>query len=335
MGLGAKLQARLMAGQASVTVRVPATSANLGPAFDSVGLALALYDEVEARFEPGAPAGAPALPWSGRDDVVVTAFGQGAGSVPTDGTNLVARTIREGLAAFDESGKLATRGLRVTCRNELPHGRGLGSSAAAIVAGLLAAAHLAGVAEEVSSEGLLAMAARIEGHPDNVAAAVHGGATISWWVRGPADVGMVGRAARFEVAAQVVPVLMVPEVSAGTASARAALPAMVPHADAAFNAARSALLVHALSNDPKLLFEATDDRLHQQQRRDVYPESLGLVEQLRKRGIPAAISGAGPSVIAFAIDGSGADTVARIRELVGPAPRVAALPISSVGAHAR
>jgi homoserine kinase len=324
MGLAAKLQAKLLAGQASVTVRVPATSANLGPAFDSLGMALSLYDEVEARFEP----------W-GRDDVTVQAFGQGAGSVPTDGTNLVARTIREGLAALDPSGKLAARGLRVTCRNELPHGRGLGSSAAAIVAGLLAATHLAGMADEVTSEALLAMAARLEGHPDNVAAAVFGGATISWLVAGPGDVGSVARAARFEVDPRVVPVLMIPEVTAGTERARAALPALVPHADAAFNAGRSALLVHALSTDPKLLFEATDDRLHQQQRHGVYPESLELVQQLRRRGIPAAISGAGPSVIAFAIDGSGVDTVARMRDLSGPGSQVVALSVSAVGAHAR
>lgn len=327
MNLAAALRARRLAGQASVTVRVPATSANLGPAFDCMGLALSLYDEVEARFEPRFDLGL------GRDNVVVQAFGQGADSVPTDGTNLVARTIREGLSAFDESGKLAGRALRVTCRNELPHGRGLGSSAAAIVAGLLAAAHLAGVEQEVTPAALLAMASHIEGHPDNVAAAVLGGATISWLAHGPSDVGPVGRATRFEVLPDIVPVLMIPETTAGTEKARAALPATVTHRDAAFNAARSALLVHALSSQPSLLLEATDDRLHQQQRHEVYPQSLELVASLRDRGVPAAISGAGPSVIAFATDGSGADVVERVRGLVGPAPRVRAFSVSAVGAH--
>lgn len=307
------------AGEA-VHVRVPATSANLGPAFDSVGLALSRYDEVLAQL-------------TGDSQLQVQVYGQGAASVPRDESNLVVRTIREGLAAFDESGELAGRGLRVACRNQVPHGRGMGSSAAAIVGGLLVAAHLAQVADQVGPDALLAMANHIEGHPDNVAAAVLGGATISWGVAGPSDVGVVGRGVRFAVRPEVVPVLVIPEQTAGTSKARAALPTSVPHADAAFNCARSALLVHALGSDPSLLLEATDDRLHQRQRASVYPESLQLVDSLRARGIPAAISGAGPSVIAFAVDGSGTELSARIAGWVGRRANVVALPVSSLGAH--
>lgn len=303
-----------------MTVRVPATSANLGPAFDSVGLALCRYDEVTAQFSPDG-------------QVHVEVLGQGAAEVPRDGSNLVVRTIREGLAAFDETGEMAGRGLRVTCRNGVPHGRGMGSSAAAIVSGLLVAAHLAQVGDQVTPDALLAMANHIEGHPDNVAAAVLGGATIAWTAAGPDEIGAVGRGVRLSVCEHVVPVLVIPEQSAGTKRARAALPASVPHADAAFNCARSALLVHALVADPSLLLEATQDRLHQQQRASVYPESLALVAALRARRIPAAISGAGPSVIAFATDGSGVELATNISGIVGERANVAALPISSRGAH--
>lgn len=319
--LVATMRRRRREGQLPVVVRVPATSANLGPGFDSLGIALSLFDEVEARFVT-------------RPGVVVQAFGEGAETVPADETNLVARTIREGLMAFDDTGELANRGLAVTCRNELPHGRGLGSSAAAIVAGLLAAANLAGVESEVTPAALIAMASHIEGHADNVAAAVLGGATISWLAAGPDDLGPVGCATRFEVSPEIVPVLVIPTVQTGTAKARAALPTQVPHVDAAYNAARSALLVHALRGDPRLLLEATSDRLHQEQRCGLYPDSLDLVHRLRERGIPAAISGAGPSVVAFAADGSGAELADLIADWVGGLAAVRALPITPVGAHA-
>ena len=302
-----------------VAVEVPATSANLGPGFDSLGLALSLADRIEARFTEGT-------------DVTVEVTGEGAGRIPTDGTNLVARIVRTGLATFDDSGELARRGLALRCTNAVPQSRGMGSSAAAIVGGLAVAAHLAGVAEEVSAAELLALATRLEGHPDNVAPAVLGSATIAWMQSG--ELGPVGRAVRIEVDPSIVPVLVIPTMQASTSQARGVLPAEVPHVDACFNVARSALLVHALSAEPRLLLEATDDRLHQQQRRAVYPASLDLVGALRERGIPAAISGAGPSVIAFAV-GDGAALADRITSLVGPGAGVRALAVSPDGVRAR
>jgi homoserine kinase len=302
--------------QGTVAIEVPATSANLGPGFDCLGLALALFDRIEARFTDA-------------DEVRVQVQGEGAGRVATDSSNLVARIVRTGLVAFDESGELAARGLELRCTNRVPHSRGLGSSAAAIVGGLAVATHLAGVAGSVSESELIALATRLEGHPDNVAPGVLGGATIAWMQA--SEVGPVGRAARLAVDPQIVPALVIPPAEASTAKARGALPATVPHADAAFNAARSALLVHALSSDPGLLFEATEDRLHQQQRRTVYPASLALVEQLRAMRIPAAISGAGPAVIAFAMAGDADVLVARIHDVVGDSARVLALPVSATG----
>jgi homoserine kinase len=303
----------------TVVIAVPATSANLGPGFDCLGLALDLTDRIEARFTQGSA-------------VTVEVVGEGAGRVPTDDTNLVARIVRTGLAAFDESGELAARGLGLRCVNAVPQSRGMGSSAAAIVGGLAVAAHLAGVAGSVSDAEMIALATRLEGHPDNVAPGVLGGATIAWMQSG--DVGPVGRATRFAVHPGIAPVLVIPASEASTARARGALPATVPHADAAFNVGRSALLVHALSTDPGLLLEATDDRLHQQQRRSVYPTSVSLVEQLRSMRIPAAISGAGPAVIAFAVDGNGEGLAARILDLVGDSARVLSLPVSGEGVRA-
>lgn len=322
MTISDRLRSRRGPEGAPVTVRVPASCANLGPAFDAVGLALVLYDEVEVRF-------------ARRREVTVTPFGEGADQVPTDETNLVATTIRQGLAAFDPTGELAGQGLHVICRNEIPHGRGLGSSAAAIVAGLLAAAALAGMADELPASALVAMANRIEGHPDNVGAAVLGGATVAWLDDGPSDVGPVARAARLELHPNVAAVVAIPVTRAGTATARAALPLAVPHADAAFNVGRSALLVHALTSDPSLLLAATADRLHQQYRAGVYPQSLDLVAELRARGVAAAISGAGPTVVALSAEGVGpagelAELVAR---LAGAGWQVRQLAIADTGAH--
>jgi homoserine kinase len=304
------------AATGTVVIEVPATSANLGPGFDCLGLALGLTDRIEARFTDGS-------------EVTVEVVGEGSGRVPTDGANLVARIVRTGLTAFDESGELAARGLSLRCVNGIPQSRGLGSSAAAIVGGLVVAAHLAGVAGSVSDAELIALATRLEGHPDNVAPGVLGGATIAWMQ--DTEVGPVGRATRLAVHPAVAPVLVVPSLEASTARARGALPATVPHADAAFNAARSALLVHALTTEPGLLLEATEDRLHQQQRRAVYPASMDLVERLRDQRIAAAISGAGPAVIALAGDADGQALAARIRDVVGDSARVLALPVSDSG----
>lgn len=280
-----------------VQARVPATSANLGPGFDALGLALAIYDDVTARVTD-----TPGL----RIDVT----GEGAPEVPRDESHLVVRAMRAG---FDRLGAEPV-GLELSCVNRIPHGRGLGSSAAAIVSGLVLARALvpAGQAEFGDAE-LLALAARIEGHPDNVAACLLGGLTIAWTPEA-ADQDRANqdgaahdrsdrdgaRAVRLEPGADMRPVVFIPATSASTELARAALPEGVPHADAAFNAARAALLVAALTGRPALLLPATQDRLHQPYRAGSMPESAALVAALRAGGFPAVVSGAGPSVLAFA-----------------------------------
>ncbi|TDQ47972.1 homoserine kinase [Actinorugispora endophytica] len=262
----------------AVTVRTPATSANLGPGFDSLGLALDLFDEVEAVV---------------RDDrrITVAVEGEGAGDVPLDDTHLVVRAMR---AAFDSIGG-EMPGIDLRCRNAVPHGRGLGSSASAIVAGVTAAAALAGVrgtgAGEVDRDWVFRTAADMEGHPDNVAPCVYGGFTIAWRGAG------AWRALSSRPSPRVLPVLCVPGDSLSTERARGLLPESVPHADAAFSAGRSALLVAAVSGHPELLFEATEDRLHQSYRAGAMPGSAALVESLRGDGLAAVVSGAGPTVL--------------------------------------
>jgi homoserine kinase len=260
----------------SVHVRVPATSANIGPGFDAFGLALARHDFVEARV-----AGS---------DVRVEVAGEGAGELPTDGSHLVARAMA---AAFAELGERPP-GLRVRCRNAIPQARGLGSSSAAIVAGvLLARALTVEGARRLDDAAVLALASRIEGHPDNVAPCLLGGFTIAYLTGG------VGRAVRLTPSPAVTPVVYVPPVRGLTAEARAALPSDVPHSDAAFNAGRAALLVHALTVDPELLLSATEDRLHQNYRAPGMPATSALVSTLREAGVAAVVSGAGPTVLAL------------------------------------
>jgi len=263
---------------APVRVRVPATSANLGPGFDSLGLALSLHDDVVVRVAD--------------EGLFVDVAGEGADSVPRTRRHLVVRALEAG---FDALGG-QPRGLEVVCANRIPHGRGLGSSAAAIVAGLAAARALVlGGADTLDDDALLALAAQLEGHPDNVAACLLGGLTLAWTpVDGPAQ------AVRLPVSPALRPVVFVPTTAASTAKARKQLPETVPHADAARNAARSALLVHALAADPGLLLVATEDRLHQQYRAASQARTAALVDALRADGVPAVVSGAGPSVLAFA-----------------------------------
>lgn len=270
-------------GADRVRVRVPATSANLGPGFDALGVALALHDDVEVR----------AL---GSPEVVVDVVGEGAGQVPTGEDHLVVRALRH---ALDHAGAPQT-GLHLTCRNRVPHGRGLGSSAAAVVAGILAARALVAEPESLDDDVALALATELEGHPDNAAPALLGGATVAW--SEPARDGAPGpvRATGLAVHPSVAPVAVVPPGHLSTARARGVLPAQVPHADAAFQAGRAALLVEALGRRPDLLLAATEDRLHQGYRRPVMPESLALVDALRARGVPAVVSGAGPTVLALA-----------------------------------
>ncbi len=261
----------------TVLVRAPATSANLGPGFDSFGLALALYDDVHARVTP-------------ERGVRVSVTGEGAGEVPTDESHLVAASA---LTTFDRFG---TRpyGLAITCHNRIPQARGLGSSSAAIVAGILLARSLVPDGEKIMDVSeALRLAADLEGHPDNVAPCLLGGFTIAWTDPSGAQ------AVRLAPDSRVQPIVFVPSDRGLTSHARAALPSTVPHRDAAANAARAALLVHALTSDPAHLFAATEDRLHQSYRGPGMPATAALVDKLRASGVPAVVSGAGPSVLAL------------------------------------
>lgn len=249
---------------------MPATSANLGPGFDAFGLALGLYDELTVT---------PA------ESISVEVSGAGAGEVALDETHLVVRALRAGLDALGVS----LPGFVLQCTNRVPHGRGLGSSSAAIVGGIAAAYGLAGV--ELDREHLVALANELEGHPDNVAAAALGGFTTAW-----VD-GGVGRAVRSEPVDGLRATVYVPEVKVLTKQARGLLPDVVPHADAAANAGRAALLVTAITSRPGLLMTATEDRLHQEYREPVMPETLALVHKLRGSGLAAVVSGAGPTVL--------------------------------------
>jgi homoserine kinase len=224
------------------------------------------------------------------------------------------------LTTFERLG-VTPPGLAVRCDNRIPQARGLGSSSAAIVAGILAArALLADGAQQLPEPEVLRLANEIEGHPDNVAPCLLGGFTIAW-LDGPEAVAC---AVRLGAAPGVTPVVFIPQERGLTAHARAALPATVPHRDAAHNAGRAALLVHALTRAPELLFPATEDRLHQNYRAPGMPETAALVEQLRSVGVPAVVSGAGPTVLAF---GDPAEMP------VTPGWRVSAWGIDTVGAR--
>lgn len=261
-----------------VQVSVPATSANLGPGFDSLGLALSLRDRLEAQVQP--------------DGLLVEVEGAGAGVVPLDETHLVVRAMR---AAFSAMGAPDTRpGLLLRCRNVIPHARGLGSSSAAIVAGVcLARALVDGGSDLLDETAAFRLAAALEGHPDNVGPALLGGFVIS----GSQDGQFY--AVRSPVAPGLRAVVFVPPDPVSTEVARGLLPDAVPHADAAADAGRTALLVAALAGQTEHLWLATRDYLHQEQRRTAMPASLALVDELRAERVPAIVSGAGPTVLAF------------------------------------
>lgn len=272
--------------QRTVQVRVPATSANLGPGYDTFGLALALYDEVtvEVREDPG---------------VSVRVSGVGAGRVPTDESNLVAATI---LRVFAHYG-VPTPGLALDCVNVIPHASGLGSSASAIVAGVSVAAGLLRGIVEVSVDDVYALATDFEGHPDNAAPAIFGGFTVSWMEEGRP------RVVRPSVDPRVRAVVFVPDFESPTALARTLVPETFPKADALANIARAALFVQAISTDIDLLMSATEDRLHQPYRASIMQPSADLVAALRAAGYAAVISGAGPTVLAL-VEGDSAAAAA-------------------------
>lgn len=265
----------------SATVRVPATSANLGPGFDTLGLALALYDHLTVTVVEGS-------------GVVVDVSGVGEGEVPTDETNLVARAL---CYTFGRVGQ-SVPGLRLQATNVIPHGGGLGSSAAAIVSGIMAAKGLLEGVAELDLELMLVIATELEGHPDNVAPALFGGLTIAWTTpHGP-------RAKKLIVHRGVSPLVGIPDHSVSTALARSLQPASVPYEDAVFNVSRSALLIAALVQSPELLLQATEDKLHQNYRASAMPDTHSLVHVLRDHGLAAVVSGAGPSILVLADDPS-------------------------------
>ena len=264
-----------------VKVRVPATTANLGPGFDTLGLALAFYDELEVEAVSGS-------------SVTVEVEGVGAGEVPTDGSNLVASSIRY---VFDRV-KQPVPGLKLHARNSIPHGRGMGSSGSAIVSGIKAAQGLLEGTVDFSDDELLALATELEGHPDNVAPALFGGLTVAWTTEsGP-------RFKKLNVHRGVSPLVLVPDFKMSTELARSLQPESVPHEDAVFNVSRSALLVAALTQSPELLFEATEDRLHQDYRASAMPETSAVIGALRRAGFAAVVSGAGPSILVLCSDPS-------------------------------
>lgn len=290
-----------------VRVSVPATSANLGPGFDSLGLALDLHDRLTGEVVPGG--------------LTVEIEGEGAQGVPRDETHLVVRAMR---AAFDEMGARPP-GLRLRCENAIPHSRGLGSSSAAIVGGIaLARALVAGGSLLLDDDSGFRLAARLEGHPDNVGPAWYGGFVIC------GREGDSCYAVPSGVDPRIAAVVFVPPTPLSTELARGLLPDHVPHAEAAANAGRAALLVAALGSAPEHLLVATRDYLHQGYRRPAMPDSIDLVERLRARGVAAVVSGAGPSVLAFCADGD-------VAALEGETPkgwRMLPLALDHRGVHA-
>jgi homoserine kinase len=292
-----------------VTVRAPATSANLGPGFDSFGLALSLHDSVTARVTSAG--------------VAIEVTGAGASTAAAGEQHLVIRAMR---TAFAQIGAQPP-GLALSCVNAIPHGYGLGSSAGAIVAGLLAARALAGDdgLAAMPDDDVLRLATCLEGHPDNVAACQAGGLTIAWDPDGGAAGGPPGaarpagpRVARLTPLAAVSVVICVPESPLPTVTARLVLPPEVPHAAAAANSARAALLVTALTSQRDLLMDATEDFLHQRYRAAAMPATATLISRLRGAGVPAVVSGAGPSVLAFISAGAG-PTAADVASVAGAA----------------
>jgi homoserine kinase len=263
-----------------VVVEVPATTANLGPGFDTLGMALTIQDRLSATVvdTPG---------------VLVDVHGVGEGEVPTDETNLIARSMAHAFA----SKKIPMPGIHLEAHNVIPHGRGLGSSGAAIVSGVMAAKGLLEGIAEFSASELLALATDMEGHPDNIAPSLFGGLTIAWMTdEGP-------KHKKLSVHRGVSLVVAVPEDSSmSTQLARSLQPETVPHKDAIFNLSRSALLIAALIQSPELLFEATEDRLHQNYRASAMKDTDALLQSLRAKGYAAVVSGAGPSVLILCPD---------------------------------
>ena len=260
-------------------VQVPATSANLGPGFDSLGLALTMFDRYIAQIqdEPG---------------LDIDVAGEGADEVARNDKNLVIKAMFKGFEFL--GGK--PRGVALRQLNVIPHGRGLGSSASAIVGGLsLARALVLGGNERMSDEDMLSLANEMEGHPDNVAAAIYGNANIAW--QDSQHGHNVAHSINIQVDARIGVIAFIPATSVATSKARKMLPESIPFRDAVQNSTNTALLVHALEHRPDLLHRATEDFLHQSYRQEAMPHSFALLTKLRNAGVAAFISGAGPTVL--------------------------------------
>ena len=277
------------------TVTVPGSSANLGPGFDTLGIAVSIYDTVEVEVTA-----------SGLD---VQIFGEGADELPRDNSHLVVKAIRSGLKAAD----VEAPGLKVTCNNNIPQSRGLGSSAAAAVAGVVAANTLAG--GPLSTDEIVQLSSEFEGHPDNAGASVLGAAVVSW-TEIPVDGRSLPeyRAVGVEVDPRISAYALVPDFHASTNAVRKVLPSHVTHTDARFNVSRTAVMTVAIQNHPELLWEGTRDRLHQPYRSDVLPVTAEWVNRLRNRGYAAYLSGAGPTVMVLHTDDIDEGILADARE---------------------
>jgi homoserine kinase len=268
-----------------IQVQVPATSANLGPGFDSFGLAFGMYDRYVAQILD-----------EGGLDIDVT--GEGSDEVPRTDKNLLVKAINKG---FDYLGG-RPKGLAVRALNVIPHGRGLGSSASAIVGGLVLARSLVLTGtDKMSDEALLNLATEMEGHPDNVAAALYGGATIAW--QDLVKAKSVAHAVHLPVDPRIKVMAFIPASALATSKARKMLPESIPFADAQRNTSNAAIMTQALTIRPDLLFTATEDFLHQSYRQEAMPSSFALMTKLRAAGIAAFISGAGPTVLALHTEG--------------------------------
>lgn len=293
-------------------VKVPASSANLGPGFDSFAIALEKRDRYIAQILD-------------EKNLDIDVAGEGADEVAKDEKNLVVKAIYKGWEFLGLS-KKEYPGLALRALNNLPHGRGLGSSASAIIGGLVLSRSLVvGGADRMSDQDLLTLATEMEGHPDNVAAALFGGAVLSWSGENYSD------AIKLEVSPRISAVAFIPANNVPTSKARKMLPETIPHQDAVKNSINTALLTQALTNRPDLLLQATEDYLHQRYREPAMPKSFTLMAKLRAAGVAAFISGAGPTVLALLVD---ADLNHELEDLVkaaGAGFTVENLDISSVG----
>jgi len=283
-------RALVAAGQ-RLTVKVPGTSANLGPGYDSLGLALSIYDTLTVET-------------LGTGELEFELSGEGADTLPRDASHLVVRAID---LALDRLG-FQRSGLKITAVNVNPHGRGLGSSASAVVAAVTAANALVPEESRQDRDWILQLTSEIEGHPDNVAPAIFGGLALSW------QDSEQYSSTRADVAPDVIPVVAVPDYELSTETARGLLPASVGHHAAAMNSGRAALLIHALTAQPEFLLPGTEDYLHQSYRAQAMRPSAVLISALRSAGHAAVVSGAGPTVMVLA---NGEREAATVAEFIG------------------